>query len=234
MQKGLKIGLFFIILIFSCINVFAQQTYQEGINGFIVIIQNILGITFAAIFNSSDFIFEKVLFLTILIAAVYSAAKKFPAFAENKAIIWIITISVSLLATRFLTEAQWVQAILLPYSVLGVVLLSVIPFIIFFYYVEMGVESEFLRRVCWILYAVVFIGIWWSRYPVIGQPAWIFIATAVIAILMMLFDRTIQGFFVRSAIRQGLRGKQTMELVKLQKQINEKRELLSSAGGNQR
>ena len=235
MQKRLNLFLSSVLsIIISSALISAQQTPVEGAQGFIIIIQEIFGTFFAAIFGTSELIFEKVLFLLILIAFVYVVIKRFPAFEDNPAIVWIITLSVAILSTRFMTDFSWVQAVLLPYGVLGVTLLSLIPFIIFFYYVEFSIDSEFLRRIVWTLYAVVFVGLWWSRYPIIGQPAWIFFATAVIAILMMLLDGTIRGYFIRSAINKGLNLDKTKELIEMQKAIKKDYDLLNNATGDQR
>ncbi|MDO8517010.1 MAG: hypothetical protein Q7S33_02695 [Nanoarchaeota archaeon] len=233
MQKRLNLFLSSILsIIISSALISAQQTPLEGAEGFITIIQEIFGTFFAAIFGTSELLFEKVLFLFILISFVYVVIRRFPAFQDNPAVVWIITLSVAILSTRFMTDFSWVQAILLPYGVLGVTLLSLIPFVIFFYYVEFSIESELLRKISWTLYSVIFIGLWWSRYPLIGSPAWIFVATAFISILMILFDGTIRGFFVRSAINKGLKDSNVLAMVKLQKDIKDLNNALNTATGS--
>ena len=231
----------FIFIIFFIISVSIVSAFDiygadlgQGAEQFVEIIQDMLGPIFATLFGSTEFLFEKVLFFVILIVVIFNTAGRLPFLEDKKWALYIITLAVSFLATRFLTEAQWMETILLPYSVLGVALLSFIPFIIFFYFIEKEIESGVARRIAWCLYAIVFIGIWWSRYSVIGQPAWIFIATAVLALIVMLVDRTIQGFFVRAAINQGLSVDTARELATLRKKISDDMKLLEHTSGDQR
>jgi len=44
----------------------------------------------------------------------------------------------------------------------------------------------------WIFYIVVFIGLWASRYDELGQMSWIYMMSALAALLFLLFDGTIR------------------------------------------
>jgi len=224
--------------LFSLIRVSAADFFGADIRGgaefLIEIIQDMGEPIISALFGSSDLMFEKFLFLGLLLVVIGAIFKRVPFFRNNKAARIISTIAVSLLATRFLTEIEWAQAVLIPYHVLGVALLSFLPFLIFFWFIEKEVESPIVRKIAWCLYAIVFIGLWWSKYSVIGTASWIYFATAVLAIIVMLADRLIQGFFVRSAIMQGLDLGRTREMVSLKKRIDEDYELLEHATGEQR
>ena len=145
-----------------------------------------------------DYMFERILFLFILVALLYVVISRMDVFKDNRTIIWIITVSISLLATRFLTESDLIQTMLLPYSVLGVVLTAVLPILIYFFFVESFSDSSTVRKMLWIFYIVVFVGLWASRYDELGQMSWIYMMSAIAALLFLLFDGTIRKIIVKN------------------------------------
>lgn len=213
----------------------SAYSFNNGVESVVSSMQNSVSPLISAMFGGSwEYLFEKLLFFILLLVLIFAVMSRIPMFEGKIAIIWIIDFAVSLLATRFLTEVEFVQSVLLPYQVFGVALLSFIPFLIYFYFVELGIENQAMRRIAWVLYMVVFVGLWWSRYSIIGKTSWIFFASAVLALIVMLADNTIQGMFVRNAIRRGLNIDRVKQIVKVQKEIEDDMKLLQSAHGDQR
>jgi hypothetical protein len=139
-----------------------------------------------------DYMFERIMFLFILVALIYVIISRIDVFKENRVVIWVITITISLLATRFLTESDLISTMLLPYSVLGVTLTAVLPILIYFFFVESFNDSSTVRKMLWIFYIIVFVGLWASRYDELGQMSWIYMMSALVALLFLLFDGTIR------------------------------------------
>ncbi|MCH7850871.1 MAG: hypothetical protein IH845_04485 [Nanoarchaeota archaeon] len=149
--------------------------------------------------GSGDMMFESILFLLIIVSIVYVVISKLEPFKDRKAIIWIITISVSLLTTRFMTE-EMLRTMILPYSLLGIALTSVLPLMIFFILVK-DFESAILRKIFWIFFIITFLGIWNSRYNELGPLSWIYFMTGVVALFLLLFDGTIRRHMVKQSMR---------------------------------
>lgn len=207
----------------------------RGADQFIDIVKDITLPILQALFGAStDLIFEKLLFLVVIFLVVLVVLKKTPIFKDNYGPRIIVTIAVSLLATRFLTEITWVKTVLIPYHVLGIAILTFVPFMIFFYFIEKEIESQALRRIAWCLFAAVFIGIWFARYDEVGSPSWIFLGAAALAVIVMLIDGSIQTYFVKASVNRGIALDRAREMARLTKRIEDDSRLVESTTGDQR
>jgi len=171
--------------------------------------------------GTSGMLFERVLFLIIIFAVVYIVISKMPIFDDNLYIIWIVSISISLLSTRFLVGEELLQAMLLPYSVFGIAIGSVLPLLIYFVFVQKFDDSTTVRKMLWIFYVVTFIGIWGSRYNDVGNLAWIYLLSAGAGFLFLLFDGTIRRAIVKQEMAQLGIGNRRDFMRKLRKQMGE-------------
>ncbi|MFA5060701.1 MAG: hypothetical protein WC494_00080 [Candidatus Pacearchaeota archaeon] len=178
-----------------------------GVSQLIEIIEDVSYPLAASIFGSTEYIFEKLLFLLIIVSIIYVVLGKIPIFGGSekteKSIRWIVTLAIGLLATRFMIETELIQMMILPYTVLGVVLTSILPLVIYFFFVITGFQGTTLgysvmRKVLWIFFGIVFIGIWNSRIDQIGDLAWIYLATGLISFLFLFLDGTINRAILRS------------------------------------
>lgn len=195
--------LFFLIMIIGLVSAvdFFGTDLQQGSELLVEWIQNIFAPIFVVLFGSSDYLFEKVLFFFVILAFSFVALRRFKPFEDRIAALWVVTLAVALLATRFLTETDFVQTILLSYTVLGVALTAGIPLIIFFFFVE-SFESGVLRKILWIFFIVVFLGIWGSRADELGQLSYIYLFIGVAALILLLADGTIRRAMINSRWKQ--------------------------------
>ena len=153
------------------------------------------------LFGSEEYIFERFLFLLIVLSFSFVALKKFKAFEDHVGALWVVCIAVSVLATRFLAETDMVSLIIFPYSVLGISLTSIIPLIIFFFFVH-GFDSGIIRKIAWIFFAVIFWGLWFSRYDDVGSLAWIYFLTGIIALIFLLADGTLRRILIKQQMKE--------------------------------
>lgn len=151
--------------------------------------------------GSGEFLFEKVLFFVIILAASYVGLERFAAFQNRPAVIWPVVGAVALLATRFLTETQFIKTIILPYTVLGVTLTAAIPIIIFFLFTE-SFEGPIVRRILWVFFIIIFFGLWLSRYNEVGALSWIYFITGIASFFFFLFDGTIRRVMINYQMKQ--------------------------------
>lgn len=200
---------------------------QRGVEQIVEIVERVSYPLSYVFFGSSDYVFEKVLFLAIIISIVYVVLKKIPIFEESSdAIRWVITIAISLLSTRFLVESELVQAIILPYTVLGVTLTAALPLVIFFFFVINAfpgndIGHSVMRKVLWILFIVVFLGIGASRAPDIGELSWIYTATSGIAVIFLLADGTINRAILKMKYEELKHDALLQQIQEVNKQIKE-------------
>jgi hypothetical protein len=195
-----------------------------GVHQIIYIIESLLGPVFAIILGGyGDYFFERILFLVVTFTVIYTVISRVEPFKERKAIIWIVTIAVSLLSTRFLVESGLVQTMILPYTVLGVAITAVLPLIIYFMFVTSFKDStnSVIRKILWIFFIVVFIGLWDSRYQDLGALSWIYFWTGVLALIFLLFDGTIQKYFIKLEREERNVDSKERHLVQLREELGE-------------
>lgn len=158
---------------------------------------------------TGELLFAKVLFFLIILSIVWVAASKFEPIKDTTWALVVVSVAVSVLAVRFITNVDWIQAMILPYNAFAIALISFIPLLIYFYFVEKFVPKRSMRKIAWILAAVVFVGLFISRSasgelskvgPYVGgiSPAYIYLFTAVLCLIFMLADKSIQNAWRKS------------------------------------
>jgi hypothetical protein len=201
-----------------------------GVSQLIEIIEDISYPLAASLFGSTEYIFEKLLFLLIIVSLVYIILKNMPIFSGDgkteKSIRWIITIAIGLLATRFMVETELIQTMILPYSVLGVVLTSALPLIIYFFFVTTALRGTTLgysvmRKILWILFGVVFLGIWNSRSYQLGELSWIYFATGMLSFLFLFLDGTINKALINAKYGELNNDARILQIQKIRDQISD-------------
>lgn len=205
-KRVLVLLLFLGLLVFSPLIVSAQYYgggFYGGADSAFSWIQNNVGPVFGYVLGGNgDLLFERILLFFILLAFIFVILGRIKVFKNNVAVIWIVTLAVSLLATRYMSDLSLVKNVLLPYTILGVALTAAIPFIIYFFFVESFEESSTLRKILWIFFIVVFLGIWADRQSELGNLAYIYILTGLIAFVCLLADGTIRRALIKDKIRQ--------------------------------
>jgi len=194
----------FVILLLSILSfgfVRAQDlgdSLSRGSSGIVNIAVSAFGPFFAALLGGSpEYLFEQIMLFFIIISIVYMVIRTMPLFKGNGRIIFIVTMSVSLLSTRFFMISDFlIETVLLPYSVLGVTLTAFLPLIIGFFFIHQFPEG-FLRKAFWIFFIVVFFAMWDLRYSEVGGISWIYFWSAIISLLFFLFDGTIRRAMLR-------------------------------------
>jgi len=199
-MKG-KLILF--ILLFSVTLVSAQLgiNLEEGSTQIIDWIKNLLSPFASAILGDGELLFERFLLLIIVLALTQIVLSRTPIFEDKNTIAWIIALSTAILSTRYLTDITYVQNALLPYNVLGITLTGVIPLLIFFFFVE-SFDSSTIRKVSWAFFIAIFIGLWIDRSSELGNLAWIYALTGLLAFLALLFDGTIRRTIIKQQMEQ--------------------------------
>jgi hypothetical protein len=147
-----------------------------------------------------EYIFAKLILLIIIFIVVYTVLGKsvFTNFVDThgkgKPVLYIISAAISILAIKYLPN-EMIEAILLPYSALGVGLTVFLPLIIFFFFVHNSGMGVMGRRAGWIVFGASFIALWWSRYDLLESANFIYwIGIGFIAI-SLIFDNRIHKYF---------------------------------------
>jgi len=173
----------------------------EGLNDF-------FGPIFGALLGTDyydEFLFARVLLFFILLFLVRIALQQIPRLEDQKGVVWIVAIIVSILSVRYMTDFAFVSAVLIPYGVLGIALTTILPFLIFFYFVHHTIRSGVGRKIAWFVYLIILAGIWLNRSGELTETAnFIYFAVFVLIIALLLFDRKIREYLALSEVRKAL------------------------------
>lgn len=160
---------------------------------------SVFGPVFEAIFggyDNEDFLFAKFLVLILLFVVINAVLRRIDLFRENRGIVVIVALIISVLAVRFMDENQLIRGILLPYGVLGVVMTTVIPFLVIFGFVHMTQMGSIGRRLILIFTTIVLLVIWAYKSGDAGSIInSIYGWTVLVMALVFIFDKKIHSYF---------------------------------------
>jgi hypothetical protein len=159
----------------------------------------VFGPLFAAIigdYSTNEFFFAKVLLFILLFVIVYVVLKKTPFFGDHKGVGIIIALVVSIFAVRFISENQLIQGILLPYGTLGVALTTLLPFLIFFYFIHESEMTGMGRRIVWVVFLVIFFVLWAYKADKLEDISnQIYVWTMVAVVAATVWDKQLHKYF---------------------------------------
>jgi len=171
------------------------------------------------------YLFEKFLFLILLVAIVYLSLKNIPMFEDKTPILWTVSIVVPLLALRFL-DLVWLNTLLLQYKVLGVAMLGLLPFVIYLFFLHNVAQSHTIRKIGWIFFMVIYFFMWMTAETyTYGE---VYFWTIIIAFVFLLFDKTIHRYFLRQEMIAAGAVDKWKHIANLKKDIRETRSAMDS------
>lgn len=214
MLKNKKIFLSFVgILVLSLFALNFVSAYRYGFIGSfdsaIYQAQPILQFFFGDGMYTTSFIFEKILLFLLILSLVFVSLKNIPLFnsSSNKNILTLVSVVVSLLSVRYI-DTVWLYTVLTTYKAFGIIIVSILPFIIYFFFL-IGIappermQYSSIRKIGWALFGCVYLMLYSSSD--VGEYGDVYLWTALVSFLVLLLDGTI----ARYMINQKLNGVET-------------------------
>ena len=169
--------------------------------------------------NSGEFFFAKCLALILLFVVIYYVLERSDVFGRRKGVIFTIAFVVSVLSMRFMPENDFIKGILLPYGTLGAAILTLLPFIIYFFFVEQHISGGFGRRAAWALYGIIFFFFMMYRMAT-GDSfnslmGWVYICGLILVLICFFFDSSIHSYFDTASFRGVLSKRKRDRLIEL-------------------
>lgn len=152
--------------------------------------------------STTTVFFERVLILLIIYGVVYSVLNNFDLFSNSPFILFFISAAVSILGVKFFTDS-FIQTILVPYGALGASVAILLPFLIWFMFVHTSVKGPFARRAAWVLFGIVFIGLFIAQYTLSPTTNWIYIIGFFLVLACIFLDPQIHKYFGYVKISKG-------------------------------
>jgi len=172
---------------------------QEGGKGVYELFRPLLEGIIGEAENGETFL-AKILFLVIIFTVLFVALGNIDFFSERVWPLWLVSIAAAILSIRWFSS-EFVSTVILPYSALGIAVSAGLPFALYFLIVK-EFKVTLARKTSWAFFAVVFIGLYFSRWDELGNFGFIYLVTAVVALLMIPFDAQFQKARVKSQIEK--------------------------------
>ena len=146
--------------------------------------------------NSFDqYLFGKLLLFVIILLIVYTVLKNNDILGDKKSILWIISISISILSIKFI-PSELVQFVLFQYGALGAGLTIFFPFIIFLFFLQKSDIGPMPRKIGWFLYGISYIAIWiFNKTDISGIAGYLYWGGILVIALAYIFDKQIHAKF---------------------------------------
>jgi hypothetical protein len=137
------------------------------------------------------------LFMAVLLAMfIYTAFGSF--FGNNPYIRWGATIAATVLAIIGL-PAGFLESIRLGYGAMGATILSVIPFLVIFWF-TIKIDSLLMARITWLFYSfyylALYLSVWWTT------KGWfnVYLLALIAGIIIFFFIKTIRNLMFKGEL----------------------------------
>jgi hypothetical protein len=177
--------------------------------------------------NSDEAIVSKLLLFFLLILLIDGVISRISIFAGRKWLCFAVSFIVSVLSIRFLATQQIITAVLLPYGAMGIAMTSIIPVAIFIAFIQQF-NSGLVRRLGYIVFALLFVGLWWVRRADIGDLGYFYLAAVGILFISMLIDGTLRRWLNLAKVDTNKQKVNKTELNILEGEINKLQQSIST------
>jgi len=178
--------------------------------------------------EEEDVFSAKMLFFIVILSVVWIGLNQVEIIEDHAWIHWLLTFTVTILATRTIGEQKWIQAMLLPYSTLGVAAATGGPFLIWFLFFNVGMKDKpsIIRKIAWIFFGIVFLVIGISRKGDFLTKAGvdfmlIYISVFALSLLMVFLDGTILKWWNRMRIDNAVAKFNSRMIIKLKSDLTD-------------
>ena len=211
-----------IVLSLFVVPVSAQGTFTEDSSLFIKDMSNAISSNIKE-FTQETEQFVKFLFFLLVLIIVSAVTGFIPLFKDKKAIGFLFSLIVSILAVFFIPTTL-ILSMLNPYSALGVALLSVIPFLIMFQFTQKSLKNPFLKKVAWLFFVIILLVLTVSTAYKSAETGstddiiylWTYAGISILAVFMLLWGNRID-----KAIRAGKKvAKMERAMEKMEKRLD--------------
>ncbi len=225
MKKAGIIVLTLLILswIIPLISAYGYLDFRQGSNQVIQWIQDFSGPFFEVMLNTStydQYFFAKSLFLILTFVVVLTVLEKVSMFEDKTGVRVILAVAIAIMGARYVTELQFVQYVLLPYSVLAIAITMGLNLLIFGYFIHSAVPGAAGRKFGWIIFLAILIGMFFDRLPELSEGGVLAYSIGILlAIAAIAFDRRLQEYVGLRAGRDAERNILTQRLAFIEQKL---------------
>lgn len=196
-----------------------RKISEDAIDFYVQVFEPILRILLGGQDYTGGLLFEKLLLFLVMLSIIYIALSKVPIFENKKSTKWIIATAVSLIGIRFM-NSEYMFSIILQYKLLAITITAIIPFIVYFFFLSgvfPGDTNNFMRKLGWLLFVMVYGGLWLTAANNIQSS--IFFWTMIAGIIFAFFDGYVEKFLHSREFGKAERGRTLEHIVDINRRI---------------
>lgn len=240
MKKGLAF-LFLLFLGFSLIASVSASELGDSVRNLVKQVEDVVTpiaqFAFGVDADTWENLLVKTLIFVLLMIILVVALEKMPLFGNSSGIVWTIAVIIGILAMRLITTRTLLEFIWLPSGVVGMALVTLLPFVIYFYFVE-SFQGRTIRRTAWVLFAVIFVALALLRWDVLGKEVgkigfnlgWMYLIVGAFAIISAIYDSYIRRIMNKLRKERAVNQQNSRILTKLYHDLNEARRVMADGG----
>lgn len=217
---------FLLVLLFGVTSFASAQYYgggfygaQQVIDSLVQNVEPLLRVLLGGNDWSGYLLFEKLLLFLLISVIASLALSNLPMFKDKpKGILRLVGVIVGLLGVRGLNYV-WLNTIFLQYGILFIAVASLIPFIIYWYFLE-SFASSGLRKIGWSFYSVLYFGLWATSTGETYGEVYLWTALASLFYAFIL-DGWVQRMLAIQAAKSGDNTRKAQIIAVLKKEIDE-------------
>jgi magnesium-transporting ATPase (P-type) len=201
--KKILIALFLVFLLFFIFRgitgnaVYSDFGYQ--LDRAIYQIQPFIQFFLGAEDYSGQLLFERFLFFLVILSIVSVVLKGTDLFKDQKKIVMLLSVIISILSVRYISF-EWIKTTAMSYAVLGIALMSFLPFLIYFFFLKgFAPNSSGLRKIGWILFACIYFGL--SLTAENNYYGKVYLWTGLASLAFLFLDGTINRYMTMEKLR---------------------------------
>ena len=216
----LLLVLFSISFILAQDNPGLDDNIGRGVNNIAVAINQ-----FYSGFGIDPEVFTLIMFGILVWMVIYSVIKQMNLFQGDFVGLWVGIFSLIVTILAFIGfPREFINGILFQYSAMGATIVTIIPFLIMFYFTVFIVKSQLMARLVWLVYTVYFfsLAIFYIANNTTPDGSWItasnlpYFGAMFVGLIVLIYLGTIRAL----AFRENLKSKVEGADIKLSKRMS--------------
>jgi len=217
---------FIFIKIIPFISAYSFLSVTGGPEDVVYAVQNFLGPIFGALIGVNQFdqyFFARVLLLILVYVLCTISLQNVDVFKERSGAIFIISAVVAILGARYIGGLDLIETLLLPYGAVMISMITVLPFLVYFFFVHKTMASGAARRTAWIFFAAIYLGLWWTRGAdaQLTEFRWVYNLALAGVVASVIFDSKIHEYFGIAEMKEARRNQVKMQLSDIEAKLNQ-------------
>jgi len=197
MKKTPGVFAFLSIFLTSLVTAGPIQGVQQLADGFrevLYILIRFIGDVIWDINSFDEYLFARLLLALVIFFVVYTVLRRNQIFGSNKNITIIIAAAVTILSVKYI-PTKFVEVILLQYSTFAVAITTLLPLLIFFFFIYQSGFGPFGRKTGWLVYGIILVSLYLSRGENLGEAQYVYYAGIIAVFIFIVFDKLIDAQF---------------------------------------